>query len=215
MAETDESVVAPHGRDDDGVPKAPYGYKEDGNPRKSNRGRRAAEGPAVAAPPKKGTTNVKSGSRPKSRTRAQTKDQLMELVGMLTTGLAKAADTPPVRARLGEKHATALAGDAIILEVVMPEVLDGVILYADRKPGLLAWMDKAEEAAPALLIAKGLATLGSAIVQNHMNPDARLAMAARSMVKVKAARYAAAMEQEAAALGLVQDEPTIPEQRAA
>jgi len=34
-------------------------------------------------------------------------------------------------------------------------------------------------------------------------------------VKVRAARYAAAIEEEAAALGLVDDGPTIPEQRAA
>lgn len=212
MAETDELVVAPHGRDDDGVPKAPFGYKDDGNPRKSNRGRRPGEKVAgVAAPPKKATANVKAGSRPKARTKAQTKDQLMELVGMLTTGVAKAADAPPMRKKLGERHATALMGDAIIVEAVMPEVLDGVIMYADRKPGLLAWMDKAEDAAPALLIAKGLATLTTAIVQNHMNPDAQLASAARSMVRVKAARYAAAIEQEAAALGLLDE----PEQRAA
>lgn len=211
MAEETEEILAPHGRDDDGVPKAPFGFKDDGNPRKSNRGRRPA---GVAAPPKKSTPNVKAGARPKARTKAQTKNQLMELVGMFTQSVAKAAEAPPVRKKLGERHATALQGDAIILEAVMPDVLDGVILYADRKPGLLAWMDKAEDAAPALLIARGLATMSVAIVQNHMHPDPQLAAAARSMVKVKAARYAAAIEAEAAALGLV-DDVDIPEQRAA
>lgn len=208
MAEEDEQEKAPHGRDEQGTPLAPYGHKANGDPKKSNRGR-------VAAPQKKSTANVRSGSRPKARTRSETKDKLMELVGMVTMGMVKASDNGPLRKKIGERHATAMAGDAVIVEAVMPDVLDGVILYAERKPGLLAWMDKAEEAAPALLIAQGFATMATAIVQNHMNPDARLAMAARSMVKVKAARLAAAIEQEAAALGLDEDEPHIPEQRAA
>jgi hypothetical protein len=105
-------------------------------------------------------------------------------------------------------------GHAVIVQAVAPDVLDGVIMMAEKRPGLLAWMDRAEEAAPALVVAKGLATLTAAIVQNHMHPSPELEQAARSMVKVRAARYAAAIEEEAAALGL-DDEPAIPEQRAA
>lgn len=213
MAE-DESVIAPHGRDDDGVPKAPYGYKEDGNPRKSNRGRRP--GPGVAAPPKKDTKNVRSGSRPKSRTKQQTKDQLLELVGEVTAAVAKGADSKPVRAKLGDRHAGAIMGHAVILQAVAPDILDGVIMMAEKKPGLLAWMDKAEDAAPALLIAKGLATVVVAMAQNHVNPSEELEHAARSMVKIRAQRYAWAIEEEAAAMGLTDDDgPSIPEQRAA
>lgn len=208
--QTDESTVAPHGRDENGTPKAPFGYTREGNPRKSNRGRR----PGVAAPSKKSTTNTKAGSRPKARTRAQTKDQLMELVGELTAAVAKGADSAPVRAKFGDRHAGAIMGHAVIVQAVAPDILDGVILAAEKRPGLLAWMDKAEEAAPALLIAKGLATLAVAIGQNHVRPSEELEHAARSMVKVRAARYAQAIEEEAAALGLA-DEPTIPEQRAA
>lgn len=206
----DESVVAPHGRDDDGVPKAPFGYTQDGNPRKGNRGRRAG----VSAPPKKTEKNVKAGARPKSRTNAQTKAQLMELVGEFTAAVAKGVDSAPVRARIGDRHAGAIMGHALIVQATAPDVLDGVILMAEKRPGLLAWMDKAEEAAPALIVAKGLATMAAAMVQNHVNPSPELEHAARSMVRVRAARYAAAIEEEAAALGLT-DEPTIPEQRAA
>lgn len=213
MADEDESVVAPHGRDDDGTPKAPYGYKEDGNPRKSNRGRRS--GATVAAPPRKSDRNVKAGARPKGRTRNETKGQLLELVGLVTTPLATAGHSPAVQKKLGDRHAMALAGDAVIIEALAPDFVDGVLLLADRKPGILAWMDKAEDAAPAILMAKAAATMVKALVQNHMNPDPGLAHAAGTMVKVKAARYAAAIEQEAAALGLVDDEPGIPEQRAA
>jgi hypothetical protein len=206
----DESVVAPHGRDEQGVPKAPFGYTQEGNPRKSNRGRRAG----VTAPPKKTEKNVKAGARPKSRTRAQTKSQLMELVGEFTAAVAKGVDSGPVRARIGDRHAGAIMGHALIVQATAGDVLDGVIMMAEKRPGLLAWMDKAEEAAPALVVAKGLATMAAAMVQNHMNPSPELEHAARSMVRVRAARYAAAIEEEAAALGL-DDEPTIPEQRAA
>jgi hypothetical protein len=209
--ELDEKEVAPHGRDEQGVPMAPYGYKEDGNPRKSNRGRRSG----VAAPPKKGERNVKAGARPKSRTKAQTKTQLLELVGEFTAAVAKGADSRPIRAKIGDRHAGAVMGHAVIVQAVAPDILDGVIMAAEKRPGLLAWMDKTEEAVPALLIAKGLATLTAAIVQNHMHPSDELEHAARSMVKVRAARYAAAIEEEAAALGLVDDGPGIPEQRAA
>ena len=212
MAENEESVVAPHGRDAENVPKAPYGYNQDGNPRKSNRGRRAGGG--VSAPQKKTEKNVKAGSRPKSRSRDETKYQLMELVGELTASVAKGADTAPVRAKIGDRHADAIMGHAVIVQAVAPDVLDGVILAAEKKPGLLAWMDKAEQAAPMVLIAKGLATLTAAIVQNHMNPSPELANAARSMVKVRTARYVTAIEEEAAELGLVED-VDIPEQRAA
>jgi hypothetical protein len=209
--ELDEKEVAPHGRDEQGVPLAPYGYKEDGNPRKSNRGRKPG---SVAAPPKKPTANTKSGSRPRARSRAETKGQLLELVGMVTTPLATAGHSPAVRARIGERHATALAGDAVIIEALAPDLLEGVMMFADRKPGILAWMDKAEDAAPAIVTAKAALSIVKALVQNHQHPDPQLAAAAGTMVKVKAARYAAAIEQEAAALGLV-DEPVIPEQRAA
>lgn len=212
MADDDEQVVAPHGRDDDGVPKAPYGYKEDGNPRKSNRGRRAG----VSAPQKKATPNTKAGSRPRSRTRAQTKGQLLELVGMLTTPMAVAGHSPAVRKRIGDRHADALAGDAVIVEATAPDFVEGVLMLADRKPGLLAWMDKAEDAAPAIVMAQAGFNMVKAIVQNHMNPDPKLAASAATMTRVKAARYAAAIEQEAQALGIVaDDEPVIPEQRAA
>lgn len=211
MADTEESVVAPHGRDDQGVPKAPFGYNQDGNPRKSNRGRRAG----VGAPPKKAEKNVKSGSRPKSRTKAQTKTQLMELVGELTAAVAKGVDSAVVRSRIGDRHAGAIMGHTVIVQAVAPDFLDGLIMEAEKRPGLLAWMDRAEDVAPKLVMAKALMTVVAAVAQNHMNPSPELEHAARSMVSVRAARYAAAIEEEAAALGLVDEEPTIPEQRAA
>jgi hypothetical protein len=207
----DESTVAPHGRDEQGVPLAPYGYTEAGNPRKGNRGRRAG----VTAPPKKTERNVKAGARPKARTKAQTKTQLLELVGEFTAAVAKGADAAPVRARIGDRHAGAIMGHAVIVQAVAGDFLDGLIMEAEKRPGLLAWMDKAEDAAPKLVMVKALMTMGAAMAQNHVNPSPELEHAARSMVRVRAARYAAAIEEEAAALGLNDDGAAIPEQRAA
>lgn len=202
-------IKAPHGRDENGAPLAPYGYKTNGDPKLSNRGR------APAAPGKKSTPNVKAGARPKSRTQAQTKHQLVELGQMLTTPLIIASDNPVVRKKLGERHAAALAGDAVLLDMHVEPAVDVVMLAAQTRPGILAWMDKAEDAAPLLMAAKVFGSLTKALVQNHMNPDERLARAGRSLLKVRAAKYAAAIEAEAAELGLVDDGPGIPEQRAA
>lgn len=207
-AEDDEKTKAPHGRDDNGTPLAPFGYKTNGDPKLSNRGR-------APAPQKKATTNVKAAARPRGRSAAQTKGQLLELVGMLTTPLAAAVDAPAVRKRIGERHADAVAGDVVIVEALAPDFIDGLMMAAERKPGLLAWMDKAEDAAPALIMAKAAATMVKAIVQNHMHPDPQLAAAGRRLASVKAARYAAAIEQEAQALGLDDNVVDIPGQRAA
>lgn len=209
MAEEDEKTKAPHGRDEHGTPLAPFGYKTNGDPKLSNRGR-------APAPPKKTTPNVKAAARPRGRSAAQTKYQLLELVGMFTTPVSAAADNPVVRKKIGDRHADAIAGDVVIVEAVAPEFIDGVMLYAERKPGMLAWMDKAEDAAPALMMVKAAATMVKAIVQNHMNPDPQLAAAGRRLASVKAARYAAAIQAEAQALGLDDANVVdIPEQRAA
>ncbi|MFF8495186.1 hypothetical protein ACF06O_30660 [Streptomyces albidoflavus] len=200
MADDDKQVdpAAPHGRDENGTPLAPYGYKANGDPRVSNRGR-------VAAPGKKATANTRSGARPKGRSKGQTKSQLVELVGMVTTPLATAAASPALGKKLGERQALALAGDAVILDAFAEPLVDAVMVAAESKPGLLAWMDKVEDKAGYLMLAQTGAQLVKALVQNHMAPDKRLAEAARTMVQVKAARYAAAIQAEAAALGL--DDP--------
>lgn len=207
MAEETEDEKAPHGRDENGTPIAPFGYKTNGDPKKSNRGR-------APSPQKKATANVKAGSRPRGRTKNETKSQLLELVGMFTAPVPALADSPMVRKRIGDRHADALPGDAVILEALAPDFVEGFMMMAERKPGLLAWMDKAEDAAPALVMAKAGLTMVKAIVQNHAHPDPQLAAAGRKMTQVKAARYAAAIEKEAAALGLV-DDADIPEQRVA
>ncbi|MFV6033155.1 hypothetical protein [Streptomyces sp. NPDC056264] len=197
MADLDEA--APHGRDDQGVPLAPFGHRADGRPKLSNRGR-------TAKAPQKRPAAARSSSR--SRSHEQTKAQLTELVSMFTTPIAAATLSPAVKKRLGEKHATALAGDMVIVEAYADPLADAVIQLSQTKPGVLAWMDQVEEKAPYLALLQVGAQMAKAIIGNHMHPDERLASAGRRLAPVRAARYAAAIQEEAEALGV-----EIPEQR--
>jgi hypothetical protein len=218
---------APHGRDEQGMPLAPYGYKANGDPRLSNRGRSAANaGPKVAAPPKKPASG--GGGKPaskKARTRAETREKLLGLADLLTTPLAAASQSVWVRERLGEKQAVALAGDAVILDACAGDIVDGVIAYADHKPGLLAWMDKAEELAPSWALIQALGKVTVALAKNHASPDPKLAAGARSMLGVKALAHAREMQRiESEMLAAAEAEQAdierrtaalVPEQRAA
>lgn len=197
MADHDED--APHGRDDNGVPLAPFGHRADGRPKLSNRGRTAK------APQKRAATSRPSA---RSRSRDQTKAQLTELVGMFTTPIAAATMSPAVKRRLGQKHADALAGDMVIVEAYADPLADALIQLSQTKPGVLAWMDQVEEKAPYLALLQVGAQMAKAIIGNHMSPDANLAAAGRRLAPVRAARYAAAIQEEAEALGV-----EIPEQR--
>jgi hypothetical protein len=193
----DRDPKAPHGRDDEGNPLAPFGHKANGDPRVSNRGRTAA------APKKKATPNTRAAT--KVRTGEETRAQLVELASVVTTPLVLASGWAPVRRRIGERQADALAGDAVIVESFAEPAVDVLMFAARSRPGLLAWMDKAEENAPLIMAAKIAGGLAKAIVENHLNPDPRLSAAGRTLVQVRAARYAEAIEREAAELGIVPD----------
>lgn len=209
----EKDLEAPHGRDEQGVPLAPYGHRADGRPKMSARGR-------PKAPAKKPAPNVRSGSR--KRTRTETKHQLVELVGMLTTSVAAAAESPSLRKRLGDKgdeRAMAMSGAAVIIDAHAEPGADALIQLAQVKPGVLAWMDQVEDKAPYLALMKVGLSLTKSLVQNFMRPDPALAEAGRKMVAVRAARMAAAIEQEYAELGLAvparEAEGEIPRPRAA
>ncbi|HEY2087453.1 MAG TPA: hypothetical protein VGH54_15735 [Mycobacterium sp.] len=212
---TDES--APHGRDENGEPLAPYGYLKDGKtPRKGNRG---------ARPGQRGNGNRarsrRPGVGPKSPTDAQRKEQLCALGEMgIIAPLAAASSTPFVRSRFGQKQADALAGDAVILTQFLPDIADGLIVLAQSKPGALAWLDQVEDKAPYLLLMNVGVAIGKALVSNHLDPNPRLAKAGRLQAAMRAEMLAAAIEQQAAEMGISLsdgNEPTtvIPEQEAA
>jgi hypothetical protein len=186
-----EAELAPHGRDDDGEPLAPFGHLVNGRPRKSNRGARARpKGSAPSSSPSVSVNNATDQHR---------KEQLCALSDMfLVTGLATLSVLPGVANVIGENQADALAGDAVIVNHFMPAVADGLIMFSQTKPGMLGWLDTVEEKAPYLLLLKVGIDVTKALVAHHRNPDPRLNAAGRTLVQLKAAEMAAAVERQVA-----------------
>lgn len=183
---------APFGLDGTGAPIAPYGYKVNGEPRISNRG---------AKPGQRG--NGKKPGAAVSKTDEKRKEMLVALADMfLVTPLAGASLSPFLAKRLGERQTNALAGDAVIVSTFAPSAADGLIVLSQSKPGALAWLDTVEEKAPYLLLAQVGVQMTKAIIGNHMNPDARLANAGRTLASMKAAQMAEEIERQAAELGV-------------
>lgn len=214
-----EEKAAPHGRDENGEPKTPFGVNRDGSPRKSNRG---------ARPGQRGNAGAR-GSRPRARTAVgnktdqNRKDALVGLVDMLiTTPLAGLSASPQIASRIGEKHATALAGDAVIVDQFAPPLADSLIMLSQTKPGALAWLDTMEQKAPYVMLANVGLQLAKTVAENHMNPNPQLAQAGRLRAQIKAEQMAAAIRAEAEAMGIPtdlgssdrsrfsDDEPTVP-----
>lgn len=180
---------APHGYDDNGEAKAPYGRNVDGTPRKSARGRRATSSSSPA------TARVATVSG--SKTDRERKGMLVALAdAFLITPLANFSRTPTLAKRMG-RHADALAGDAFILNHYMPDLADAAIVLSKSKPGLLSWLDKAEDNAPYLLLAQVGIQIAKSVAENHMNPRPDLADAGRNLANIKMAEMAAAVNAEA------------------
>lgn len=162
---------APWGYEEDEVtPKAPLGYKADGKPKISNRGRKAGSaGPS--APRARSTSSRKSSPQ-------QHAGMLATMIDMMVVvPLAGASKSDAVVKRIGAKHTEALAGDAAIISHYRDPLINGVMILAQAKPGVLAWMDTMEEKAPWLILAKVGADIATAIVKNHMEPNEQLAEA--------------------------------------
>lgn len=200
---TSDDPTAPHGYEEDGVtPKAPYGLNKDGTPRKSNRGARAGQ-----------RGNQGARNRPTARrvsmTDARRKETLLGLVDMaVVTPLAGLSQSPIVAKRLGPTQADALAGDAVIVSYFAPATADALIVFAQQKPGVLAWLDRVEENAPYLMLAQVGLQLTKALVENHMRPNPDLAASGRVMVQMKLAQMAQQIQDEAAAMGVPTEVPT-------
>lgn len=196
---TQPDSQAPHGRDANGVPLAPYGLNLDGTPRKSNRGARAGQ--------KKGSTSAarKSANTPtavmSNLSDNDRKGMLCELADMfLVTPLASASQVPFISNRIGARQTDALAGDAFILSQYVPGIADGLILMSKAKPQYLAWLDKLEGNAAGLVLANALLQAGKAVAENHFNPNPRVAQAGRSLAAMKVAQMAEAVNAKAAAM---------------
>jgi len=203
-------AAAPHGRGEDGKPLAPYGVKADGTPRLSNRGAR----PGQRGNGNRARARRRPGAKASSPTDVQRKEQLIALGEMgIIAPLAAASFSPFVVNRFGQKQADALAGDAVILTQFLPGLADGLIVLAQSKPGALAWLDQVEDKAPYLLLANVGIQVAKALISNHMDPNPRLAKSGRLQAAMRAEMLAAAIEQQAAEMGIsIPDgnEPTVP-----
>lgn len=192
---------APHGRADDGTPLAPYGLKTDGTPRLSNRGRTAKK----SAPSGPSATKGRSAGAQKAR---EQRDGLMQLADALLSPAMAATSSPGFAKKVGEQRAAGLAGSLVIVDGFVPAYADWVVQLSQTKPGMLAWMDRMEDKAPYLQGAIITAQLVKAVAGQMMNPDPRLAEAARLKATIRNQQMAAAIEEEAARMGIsLQPEP--------
>lgn len=206
-----EALEAPHGRDDNGVPLAPYGYKVDGNPKLSARG--AAPG---GFGNKASSGSSRASAKVTSLTDVQRKGMLCDLAdSFLVAPLASASQAKPLRKRLGDRQAEALAGDAFILSQFLPYLADGAIILSKSRPGTLAWLDKAEENAPWLMLAQVGLQMTKALIQNHVNPNPEFASAGRQYVNVRLNAMAAEINRQANAVKVPDTAEDLTEQFAA
>lgn len=196
MAETTTKTdpEAPHGRAEDGTPLAPYGLKADGTPRLSNRGRQTKKAPA-------GPSAVKGSGAAAKRARDQ-RDGLLQLADAVLSPAMAGVSSEGFAKRVGAKKAAGLAGGLVILDGYIPAYADWIVQLAQTKPGMLAWMDRLEDNAPYLQGAIITAQLVKALAGNFMSPDPRLAEAARLKAQIRNMQMAAAIEEEAAKMGI-------------
>lgn len=195
MADTAEkNPAAPHGYADDGTPIAPYGFKTDGTPRLSNRGRS----------PKKKTTGpaATQGNSAGARKAKEQRDGLVALADAILSPAMATMSNPSVARKVGEKRAQGVAGSLLIVEGYVPAYADWIVALSTTKPGLLSWMDKMEDSAPYIQGAIITAQLVKAVASNMVNPDPRLAEAAKLKARIRAAQMAEAVEEEARRMGV-------------
>lgn len=186
---------APHGRADDGTPLAPYGLKADGTPRLSNRGRTSKK--AAAAGPS--ATKGRSAGAAKAR---EQRDGLIALADAVLSPAMAGASTEAFVRKVGHRRAEGLAGSLVIVDGFVPAYADWLVQLSQSKPGMLAWMDRMEDKAPYLQGAIITAQLVKAVAGQMMSPDPRLAEAARLKAQIRNQQMAAAIEQEAAKMGI-------------
>lgn len=199
-AETAEKTArrdpeAPHGRDDDGTPLAPYGFKTDGSPRLSNRGARSKNA-APKAPPSM------SGNGAGAKKLREQRDGLISLADAVLSPAMAAMSNPGVTRKVGERRAAGLAGSLLIVDGYVPAYADWIVALSTTKPGMLAWMDRMEDKAPYIQGAIITMQLVKAVASNMADPDMRLAAAARLKAKVRAAQMAEMVEAEARRMGV-------------
>lgn len=194
---TTRDPKAPHGYDEEGNPLAPHGLKTDGTPRLSRRG--ALPGQSGVA---NGTARKKTPQLVGNASTAQTKAMLIDLAdSLIAMPMVALSGMPLVRGKLG-RHAESLAGDAVLVHAVAPQIADGMIIASASHPKMLSWLEGFSTKAPFVLLAQAGLTLAKAITENHLRPNPELNAAGRTMMQVHAARMVAAINAEAAEMGI-------------
>lgn len=187
-------LKAPHGRDDDGQPLTPYGTKVDGTPRLSRRGATAGA---------RGNAPKKAAPR-RSATDSQRRKMLVELTGnFIEMPLIALSSAPPVVSRLGQRHADALALDAYVIGQAAEPLAEALVVLSQSKPGVLSWLDTAEEKAPYLQLMMVGISIAKAFVSNHTAPNAsEMAAQVRQAAQVKAQGMMEDIERQAETAGV-------------
>jgi hypothetical protein len=210
--------TAPFGYEADGTtPNAPYGLKVDGSPRMDRRGATAGQfgtrntapaagrgrGPGRRKP--RATAGMKSTAS--SLSDVQRKSLLVDLVNnLVVTPLASLSRAPFLEKYIGPAQTDALAGDAFILAQFAPHLAEAAIVMDKVKPKTLAWLEKAEENAPYLLLAQVGLQMVKAIADNHMRPNPNVAAAGRELSRMRIAEMAEEINRQAAAMN---PDPTV------
>lgn len=201
MADDFEDPKAPHGRDGDGVPLAPYGLKADGTPRLSNRGRKP--GATAPAPKKKAEKNESAKAAP--GTPAAQKAALIDLADTILTPVALAATNPAIERKMGQEKACAVAGSVVIVQAYLDPLSDAVVQLAADKPGMLGWLERADDVMPYMALLRVGGQMAKALYSNFRHPDKRLAKAAAKYGHMRALQLAQQIEEQAAEFGLTDD----------
>jgi hypothetical protein len=171
-----EATNAPHGRDSEGNPLAPYGLKVDGTPRRTASGRRAGSGvlggvrhgeSRTRRRAKKRTAQKAAAprpARPKPSTPVDYSELLSAGVGMLGAGMSKlgraiTAKRPQLR--------SAVMADGIAFQAHADSLGKALNEAAGREPAFAAWLDRLNSASPWAGVAFASLPLLAQVLVNH------------------------------------------------
>lgn len=174
---------SPFGFDEDGTVIAPFGFKANGDPRLSNRGRQAGDGfgtttkkKAPAPPRKKKTVQAdtsadRAGGRTDYRVAATS---MLKLATMLPTMLG--SDPGGMISRfIGKKQTLALKGDATIMHMYAEPLGSAIGGMAVSHPKLATFLEGGSIKKEVVVLATTVAQFGVSLLANHRAPSEELA----------------------------------------
>ncbi len=193
---------APHGRDPHtGDPLAPYGYRADGRPRLSRRGRSA--GSKKASAPRKRSSSSSSSSSSSAAKKGPDYTEAGRGVMMLAAMPFQVASMGPVGFLvgrfLGEKYVTACAGNAAIVNMFTEPGAAAIAGVAEVNPGVARRLESGGIKVPYIIALKTGMDLVGALVQNFVQPSQELAETGKQMMILQSQQVRAQIEEIARA----------------